>query len=72
MFIIHDFCVAKFIDGRHYDDLTKLEPRLIPNFDEVKFPFILLIGHKCASIVNVRDGFHQPIIEQFIVSTNGP
>ena len=36
----------------------------MPNFDEESFPFILLAGARCASIVNVKTGFHQPIINQ--------
>ena len=36
----------------------------MPNFDEESFPFILLSGANCASIVNVKDGFHQPLINQ--------
>ena len=44
MFILHDFSVIKFIDDQNYDNIEKNQPKLIPNFDEERFPFILLAG----------------------------
>ena len=68
LFIIVDFSVAKFIDGKNYEDIWKINPHPLPNFDEEQFPFILLSGAHCASIVNVRDGFHQPLINQSVMN----
>ena len=64
MFIIHDFNVNKFIDDHNYDSIFKTQPSLLPNFDEERFPFILLAGYDCISIVNVKNGFHQPLVNQ--------
>ena len=44
MFILHDFNVIKFIDDQNYDSIFKSQPSLMPNFDEERFPFILLTG----------------------------
>ena len=71
MFIILDYIVTKFIDNQNYEDLLKIEPCLLPNFSEENFPFILYAGHECASIVNIKDGFHQPLINQEILGTTG-
>ena len=64
MFIILDFSVVKFLDGKHYDDILKIRIQPFPSFDEDTFPFLLVLGCKSLSIVNVRDGFHQPLIDQ--------
>ena len=64
LFIIVDFIVVKFIDGNHLiNDKYKFHPTPLAKFDEEYFPFILLTGKNCVSIVNVRDGILQPLID---------
>ena len=32
------------------------------DFDEEKFPFLLIAGYSCISIINVKTGEHKPLI----------
>ena len=42
--LILDFCKVKLINDQSYSDGWKCQPFLLPGFDEVNFPFILLSG----------------------------
>ena len=43
----------------------------MPNFDEERFPFILFDGTDSMSIVNVKEGFIQPLIKQATITSVG-
>ena len=52
------------IDDQSYSDSWKCQPVPLPDFDEEDYPFILLSGAECLSIINVKEGVHRPLINQ--------
>ena len=47
----------KRVPKAHYAQrVIQAESRLLPEFDELKFPFIVTSGWKSATLVNTREG----------------
>ena len=67
LFLIEDFSLVKLIDDVIHDDAWISGPLPLLGFDEDIFPFILLPGFFCLSILNVKTGEHKPLINmQFL------
>ena len=64
LFIVHEFSYVKFINNQSYDDSFKGEPIPLLDFDEETFPFIIIGGVSCISIINIKTGEHKPLINQ--------
>ena len=50
------------INNEGYFDQFKSEPVPLLDFDEESFPFLLICGLTCLSIMNVKTGEHRPLI----------
>ena len=44
LFLIEGFCLVKLINDESYVDPFKFAPEPLPDYDEEKFPFILIGG----------------------------
>jgi len=70
LFLIQDFNLVKMISNHSYIDTAKLAAVPLLDFDEDKFPFLLLCGCHCLSIMNVKTGDHKPLIDDVFVALN--
>ena len=62
LFLIQDFDLVKMINNEGYFDQFKSGPVPLLDFDEENFPFLLICGFTCVSIMNVKTGEHRPLI----------
>ena len=64
MLLVDNWEKVRVIKDSMSANIRKSFAWLLPNFDEVSFPFILVCGEMGYDILNVRDGFIKSLINQ--------